>query len=305
MYVVTGATGNTGSVIAKQLLAKGKKVRAIARSKERLSALVSLGGEAFPADIAKQEDVARAFDGAEAAYLMLPPDLGNPDYSAYQDTVIEAFTSALRGGKPEHVVALSSIGADKSDGTGPIAGVHRLEERLRQISGLNTLSVRAGYFMENTLAQAGVIQQAGAVLGPLDPNLKISMIATRDIGTFAADQLLRLDFKGHQTHELLGQRDLTMTEVAAIIGTAICRPELQYRQIGYDQFSGFLKQMGIAQRTAEMMAEMAQAQNEGRVRALEPRTERNTTKTSFEQFVAEEFVPAFKASSSGATSARA
>jgi len=43
MYVVTGATGNTGSVVAKQLLAKGKKVRAIGRNAERLQSLVAQG----------------------------------------------------------------------------------------------------------------------------------------------------------------------------------------------------------------------------------------------------------------------
>jgi hypothetical protein len=123
------------------------------------------------------------------------------------------------------------------------------------------------------------------------------MIATRDIGNFAADQLLRLEFRGHQTQELLGQRDLTMTEVTAVIGQAIGKPELQYSQITYDQFRGFLMQMGSSQGTANKMVEMAEAQNSGRVRALETRSQRNTTPTSYEQFVAEEFVPAYQSSS--------
>src|SRR5262249_55262339 len=163
------------------------------------------------------------------------PDLASPDYAAYQDKVIEAVASALEKGVSAHVVVLSSFGADKPDKTGPIAGTHRMEERLKRISGLNALFVRAGYFMENTLPEVGVIQQMGAAAGPLKADLKIPMIATRDIGTFAADELLRLEFRGHQTQELLGQRDLTMTEVAAIIGQAIGRPELQYRSITYDQ----------------------------------------------------------------------
>jgi len=184
-------------------------------------------------------------------------------------------------------------------------GAHRLEERLRRISGLNALYMRAGYFMENTLAQAVVIQQTAAAAGPLNAGLKIPMIATRDIGNFAADALLRLEFRGHQIQELLGDRDLTMAEVAAIIGHAIGRPELQYRQITYDEFRGFLVQMGASQRTADMMVEMAEAQNSGHVRPLEARSKRNTTSTSYEQFVREEFMPAYQASSAAATSARA
>ena len=305
MYVLTGATGHTGSVIAKRLLAQGKKVRVVARNAERLSSLVSLGAEPFAADITDKEAITRAFEGAETAYIMIPPNMTSPDYSAHQDQVTETIASALDKGGPAHVVALSSFGADKPDKTGPIAGLHRMEERLNRISGLNTLYVRAGYFMENTLPQAGVIQQMGAAAGPLNPDLKIPMIATHDIGNFVADELLRLEFHGRQTQELLGQRDLTMTEVAAVIGQAIGRQELEYRQITYDQFHGFLMHMGTSQRTANMMVEMAEAQNSGRVRALEARSQRNTTPTSYEQFVATEFVPAYQASSSAAKSARA
>jgi uncharacterized protein YbjT (DUF2867 family) len=301
MYVVTGATGHTGSSIAKALLAQGKKVRVVARNTERLSSLVSLGAEPFTADISNKEAVARAFSGAEAGYVMIPPDLANPDYAAYQDKVTEAIASALERGAPKHVVLLSSFGADKPDKSGPIAGLHRMEERLKRISGLNALFVRAGYFMENTLPQAAVIKQMGATAGPLKPDLEVPMVATRDIAAFAADELLRMEFKGHQTQQLVGQR-LTMTEATAVIGRAIGRPELQYRQITYDQFRGFLMQMGASQHTADMMAEMAEAQNSGHVRALEGG---NTTPTSYERFVVEEFVPAYQASSAGGSSARA
>ena len=305
MYVITGATGHTGSIVATRLLAQGKKVRVVGRSAERLSSLVSLGAEPYLADITSKQATTRAFHGAQAAYVMIPPDLANPDYAAYQDRVIDTIASALEKEGPAHVVVLSSFGADKPDKTGPIAGTHRMEERLKRISGLNALFVRAGYFMENTLPQANAIQQMGATAGPLNADLPIPMIATRDIGNFAADELLRLEFRGHHAQELLGQRDLTMTQATAIIGKAIGKPELQYRQITYEQFGGFLLQMSASQRTADMMVEMAKAQNSGRVRPLEPRSQRNTTPTSYEQFVADEFVPAYQASSGGVKTAKA
>ena len=303
MYVVTGSTGHTGSIITKKLLAQGKKVRVVGRSANRLSSLVSLGAEPFVGDISNKEALASAFSDAKAAYVMIPPDLANPDYASYQDKVTEAVASALEKGAPGHVVALSSFGADKPDKTGPIAGLHRMEERLKLISGLNALFLRAGYFMENTLPQADVIRQMGATAGPLKPELKIPMIATGDIGAFAADALLRLDFRGYQTQELQGERDLTMPEVTSIIGKAIGNPDLQYRQIAYDQFRGILLQMGTSQSIADLFVEMSEALNSGHVRALEARSERNTTPTSYEQFVREEFVRAYEATAAGAARA--
>ncbi len=299
MYVITGATGHTGSVIVKKLLAERKKVRVVGRSAERLSTLLSLGAEPFAADISNKEATARAFSGAEAAYVMIPPDLANPNYPAYQDKVTEAIASALEKGELAHVVVLSSFGADKPDKTGPIAGLHRMEERLKRISGLNALFLRAGYFMENTLPQAGTIQQMGATAGPLKPELKIPIIATRDIGAFAADALLRLEFRGYQIQELQGERDLTMPEATSVIGKAIGRPDLQYRHITYDQFRGFLLQMGASQSIADLFVDMSEALNSGYVRALEPRSKRNTTPTSYDQYVRDEFVPAYQATTAG------
>lgn len=300
MYVVTGATGNTGSIVATRLLEQGKKVRVIGRSAERLASLASLGVEPFVADLSDKAAAGRAFSGAEAAYVMIPPDMTAPDFRAYQAKLIGSFGYAVEKNEVEHVVALSSIGAGKSEGTGPIVGLHNLEERLKKISGLNALFLRAGYFMENTLPQVHAIRQMGAALGPLRPELRIPMIATRDIGAFVADALLRLDFKGHTTQELLGQRDVSMPEVATIIGNAIGKPELRYQQVTYEQFHGALTQMGASKSIADLYVEMAQGMNSGQVAALEPRSPRNTTPTSYERFVAEEFVPAYEGKSAAA-----
>jgi len=300
MYVITGATGNTGRVVASQLLDQGKKVRVIGRSAERLQSFVARGAEAFVTDVSDQAALTKAFTGAEGVYAMIPPSMDSQDFRGDQRRASDAIAGALEQAGVKHAVVLSSVGADKPSGTGPVAGLHEFEERLNRIAGLNVVHLRAGYFMENTLGQVGAIGAMGKTAGPLRGDLKLPMIATKDIGNKAAEWLLTLDFKGKQTRELLGQRDLSMDEATAIIGKAIENPDLEYVQLPDAMMQPIFVQMGMSANVASLILEMAEALNSGHMRALEQRSARNTTTTSFETFVREAFVPLYRAQTKAA-----
>lgn len=294
MYVICGATGHTGTIAAQSLLSRGHVVRVVGRSADRLRHLTSAGAEAFVGDVADAEKLTKAFQGAQGVYVMVPPNLTSNDVRSHQEQVSDAIAAAVARSKVKYVVSLSSIGADKSTGTGPVIGLHNLEEKLNRVDGVNVVHLRAGYFMENTLAQVGAIRAFGITGGPLRPDLKIAMIATRDIGAVIAEALIQLDFKGKQTRELLGQRDITMVEATAIIARAISKPELAYRQLPDEQFRAALTQMGMSQNMADLLIEMSTALNSGHMKPLETRSARNTSPTSYETFVAEVFAPAFR-----------
>ena len=66
MYVILGATGNTGSIVADVLLSKGKKVRVVGRDLGRLQRFVDKGAEAFTADMSNVAVLTKAFSGARA-----------------------------------------------------------------------------------------------------------------------------------------------------------------------------------------------------------------------------------------------
>jgi uncharacterized protein YbjT (DUF2867 family) len=294
MYVVLGASGNTGHVVANNLLSAGQKVRVVGRNSAHLQPLAAQGAETFIADVTDAGALAKAFHQADAAYVMIPPNPASTDPLGYSTRVSDAIAAAVQSAGTKNVVALSSIGADKARGTGPVRGLYNLEQKLNQISSANVLHLRAGYFMENTLPQANAIRQAGNVVAPLRPDLKLSIIATRDIGAAAADALLHPSVHGKQTRELLGQRDLTYAEVATIIGKAIGKPDLKYVRVPDDQFGAALVQMGMSDQFSKLLLEMIGALNSGHMRALEPRASQNTTPTTFETFVAESFVPAYQ-----------
>jgi uncharacterized protein YbjT (DUF2867 family) len=294
MYVVLGASGNTGHVVASSLLSKGRKVRVVARNADHLQFLAAKGGEVFTADLTDEEGVTKAFRGADSAYVMIPPNTASNDFRSFQERVSDAIAKGIQTAGLKNVVALSSIGADKSSGTGPVVGLHNFEQKLNQIEGANVLHLRAGYFMENTLPQAAAVHGTGFTVGPLRPDLKVAMIASCDIGKVAGDELLRLDFQGKRTRELHGQRDLDYTEVTSIIGKAIGKPDLKYIQVPDDQVRAGMVQAGMSDNLARLILEMAAAMNSGDMRALEPRTTANTTETTYENFVAEFFVPAYQ-----------
>ncbi|PYU31631.1 MAG: epimerase [Acidobacteria bacterium] len=278
-----------------KLLAKREKVRVVGRDERKLERFKQKGAEAFAGDVTDASAMARAFSGAEAAYVMVPPNIASPNVRGYQERVNEALAAALEKNGVRYAVALSSVGADKSGGTGPVLGLHALEQKLEAIAGLNVILLRAGYFMENILPQAGVIQSLGNMAGPVRSDLALPMIATRDIGAVAAEALARRDFQGKQRRELLGARDISYAQVAKIVGAAIGKLDLTYQQAPAAQLKPALVQMGMSPDMADLLLEMSEALNSGHMRALEPRSAQNTTPTTVETFVAEVFVPAYRA----------
>lgn len=294
MYVILGASGNTGSTAAQALLDRGKKVRVVARNPEHLRSLTERGAEPAVLDVTETAKLTRALDAAEAAYVMIPPNPATPDLYAYDEQVISSIVAALKETKVPFAVSLSSVGADKESGTGPVLGLRRFEQALNKIDGLKTLHLRPGYFMENTLGQAQIIKRMGAVAGPIRPDLKLPMIATRDIGAVIADALIALDFKGQETRELLGQRDISYNEVASILGNAVGKPSLEYVQLPDNQLRPAMISMGMSGSFVDLLLEMCAALNSGYMQPLESRSPRNSTPTSFEQFAADRFLPEYR-----------
>src|ERR1700722_18632587 len=258
-YVILGATGNTGAIIADFLLSQGKKVCVVGRDAGRLQRFVRQGAEAFAAELSDAAALTKAFAGARAAYLLLPPITSREDQERQSDAIAKAVkASGLR-----HALHLSSYGAHVPEGTGPVTGLHSSEQKLNAINDLNVLHLRAAYFMENNLAAIDMIHGMGLFGHALLPDLKLPMIATRDVGDYAAQRLLDLDFSGKQTRDLLGERDLSMKEATTVIGRGIGKPDLRYEQFPYEQVQQVLVQMGIPQKKAAVYIEMYEAINEG------------------------------------------
>lgn len=294
MIVITGATGRTGSVAARSLLAKGEKIRVVGRDAKKVQPLVQNGAEPTIGNIEDATFLAKAFDGASAVYLVVPEDTSQQDLRAHQERVADSFSAAIASAGVPYAVALSSIGAQHSEKTGPIVGLHDLEQKLSRISGLNVLFLRCGYFMNNLLLSLAPLCSMGILPGGLKGDFRMPWIATNDIGAYAAKRLRARDFSDSSVQELHGQRDLTMQEAASIVGNAIGKPELQYQQVPSAILETSLLKMGMPERTVTLLIEMWDAANAGLISPQEARTAENTTSTTLESFVAEVFAPAYR-----------
>jgi uncharacterized protein YbjT (DUF2867 family) len=291
IIAVSGATGHIGSELCKALLAGGVKVRALGREAARLKAI----GPVEPA-LGSLDDamyLKKALSGVAAVFAMIPPNMASTDFRGYQRRIVRSWVEALQASSATHVVALSSIGADLPEGTGPIAGLHEMEQQLAPLKA-NVLFLRPTYFLENHFAGIGMIKGMGLYGSPLRPDMAIPQIATRDIAAVAAKRLIARDFTGKSVLELLGAKDYAMNDVARTLGKEINKPDLGYAQFPYEDAEKAMVGAGLSADMARLYIEMTRAFNDGRIKATQGRSPTTTTPTTLGQF-AKQFAAAYKA----------
>jgi uncharacterized protein YbjT (DUF2867 family) len=285
MIAVMGASGNVGSKVADLLLLQGVDVRAFGRSAERLEALGQRGAEVQAGNAKDLDDLRLLFKAADAAMVLLPDDLTDPQFVANRSHMARAITQALREEKVSHVVALSSIGADRDSGVGPVTGLHEFEQLLLE-SDTNVLALRAAWHMENLLANLPMIQAQGMNGGAIKGDHKFPMMATRDIATEAAERLVRRDFTGHSVKTVLGPEDRTMIEATRALGAQLGMPDLPYVEFPPEGMKGAMLGAGMPEEPASLLVESQIAINEDRVLDEVRRTAETTTPTGLEEFLA-------------------
>ena len=231
---------------------------------------------------------------------MIPPNVTAPDVLAHMQQVGEATAQAVRAAGLKQAVHLSSVGADEPAGTGPVVGVRHQEARLNAIEGLTVAHLRPAYFMENLLANIGMVQHMGIAGSAMRPDLKFPMVATRDIAAKAAELLGAATVENQSVHYLLGPRDYSQAEATAAIGQAIGRPELPYVPFSYDDAKKGMMGAGLSESMANLYDEMTRNMNEEKVMTTAPRDAASTTPTTIEEFAQTVFAPAFEGAVAGA-----
>ena len=157
MFLVLGITGKVGGATAKHLLAHGKAVRALVRNREKAANWANQGAELVDGDWNDSTAIEQALNGVEGAFVMLPPVWApSADYKQAKG-VIANYVEALTKAAPPRVIALSSMGANRTSGLGMITALSLLEQGFRNLTSPIAF-VRAGGFFENFLYGLQVAQ---------------------------------------------------------------------------------------------------------------------------------------------------
>ena len=220
MYAITGVTGHVGAATANELLDRGVPVRAVVRDAAKGEPWARRGAATAIADFTDRAAMAEALRGSEGAFVLLPT-IPTVDDAGHR-RLAESIAAAVDDSGVRHVVLLSSIGADLTEGTGPIRWLHQLEARLRQTDVLVS-AIRSCHFQEKVETVLGAALHAGIypVFGE-SADVPTPMIATRDVGKFAAEALLAPPSTS-QVIDLAGP-EYTEREVADRLAAVIGRP---------------------------------------------------------------------------------
>lgn len=260
-YAIAGVTGHTGKVAAEALLSQGKQVRVVVRDGAKAEPWRAKGAEVAVADLGDAKVLAKALEGAEGAFLLIPPNLAAPRFREYQDRTAAALASAVEKSGVPHVVLLSSVGAQHPAGTGPIAALYGAEKALSAIGKTRCSFLRAAYFMENLGGSLGMLAQG--VLPSFTPAaFAFDMIATVDIGRLAAQLLVE---KADKTQVVeLGGPPRSMNDAAAAL-SAITGKTIAVHEAPLDAMVPTLTGFGLPQEVAAMYREMTEGLLSGHV----------------------------------------
>ncbi|HNP22432.1 MAG TPA: NAD(P)H-binding protein [Panacibacter sp.] len=260
-YTITGSLGNISKPIAEALVKAGHQVTVITSKRENAAAIEAIGAKAAVGSVEDVAFLTNAFAGADAVYTMVPPKWDSSEWKKWIGSIGENYAVAIEANGIQYVVNLSSIGADKADGVGPVSGLHLAEKALNKLSSVNVLHLRPGYFYQNQLANIAMINHMGINGGNFGDS-NIVLVHPADIAEVAVDALLGLSFSGHNVKYIAGD-EKNGAEISAALGTAIGKPQLPWIVFSDDQNLQGAILAGLPEEVAKNYTEMGAAMRTG------------------------------------------
>ena len=252
--LVTGATGNVGSLLIPKLTNLGADVRALIRDESKAQGLKDAGVEVVVGDLDKPDTLDPAFRGVDKVFLITPP---NPNQVIQAENGIQA---AKRTGSPV-IVRLSAGAVKEMPGALPrVSGQHAEIDGMLKASGLPYTIIRPHNFMQNMMMAAQTVASEGAVYMPMK-DAKIGMIDVRDIVDVAVKVLTKDGHEG-QTYTPTGPASISFHDVAAAHSKALGK-QVNYVDVPLEAAREGMISTGMSEWFADAMIEYMTAFGEG------------------------------------------
>ncbi|RVU00339.1 NAD-dependent epimerase/dehydratase family protein [Mucilaginibacter limnophilus] len=282
----TGSLGNVAKPLVKKLIAAGHKVTVITTKSERREEIEALGATAAVGSISDTAFLTRAFKNADAVYTMMPPSMGATNLIQNIANAGQAYAQAIKNAGVRRVVMLSSVGADAPKGTGPVQGVHQVEQILRQLDGVNVTIVRSGFFYVNFLRDIPSIKSRGIFGNNYSGDYRLALTHPGDLSSAIAEEL-QAQGNGFEVKYIVSDVS-TGNEIAALFGEAISKPELAWTNIPDEQLKQGMLSAGLPPELVGLIVEMGQGVRAGIITEdFFKKGAKVTGKTKLEEFAKE------------------
>ncbi|OGX87948.1 NmrA family NAD(P)-binding protein [Hymenobacter coccineus] len=258
-----GSLGNVAKPLVEKLLAAGHQLTVITSNADHQGEIEALGAVAAVGSISDAGFLTQAFDGAEAVFAMLPPAMGATNLLDNIAAAGQAYAQAIAAAGVPRVVLLSSVGADAAAGTGPIQGVHRVEQAFRQLTGVGVTVLRSGFFYVNFLRDIPLIKSQNLFGNNYGGDTPLALTHPQDVAAAAAQELQTAGH-GYGVKYVVGAV-ATGQELAALFGAAIGKPDLAWTVIPDEQLQQGLLAAGTPAELVGLITEMGQGVRAGRI----------------------------------------
>lgn len=258
--VITGSLGNISKPLTIDMVAKGHQVTVISSNPERQSAIAALGATAAIGSMEDADFLAATFKGADVVYAM--EAMGAHRFHDHDLDLVEAiaeigrsYKQAIERSGVKKVIHLSSIGAHTDKGNGILAFHHKVEQILNELPADVAIKfMRPVGFYYNMLAFIPVIKSQGAIIANYGGDLKEPWVSPLDIAAVIAEEI-ESPFAGRKVRYIASD-ELSPNEVAALLGAAIGKPDLQWVAIPDEQMLGAMVATGMNPKIAKGVVEM-------------------------------------------------
>ena len=262
--IVTGSLGHISKTLTKILTANSNKVVVISSNPKRIEAIEKIGATAAIGDLYDVSFLSATFKGADAVYLMIPPNFKEFNSLEYYKRIAENYRMAIQNSGVKHIVFLSSWGAHLDRGTGTILGSHHAEIILNQLEAVHKTYIRPVSFYYNLLNYIDMIKTAGIIGSNFKREDKIAWVHPEDIAqavseelTASADELIKIRY--------VASDEKTAAETAHILGKALERPNLEWVPFSDAEVEKSLMERGLPEKFAQDLVAINASISSGRM----------------------------------------